>query len=85
LEVPCANGFIDLVNEDTIVEVKNLKQFPDALGQIMLYSMCMPNRKKRVHLFGEEDEDGPNVRKARKLFEYCDVTCTYERHELVTL
>ena len=50
-EVACEGGFVDLITEDYVIEVKNIKSWKGALGQVLVYGNCFPNRKKVVFLF----------------------------------
>ncbi|RYE20919.1 MAG: hypothetical protein EOP45_10325 [Sphingobacteriaceae bacterium] len=48
-----SNGWVtDLSNEDLLIEIKNVKQFRQAIGQISQYSTFRPNAKRIVCLFG---------------------------------
>lgn len=52
-EVTTPSGRIDLLTETEIIEVKNIKDWKAALGQILVYSAFYPDHKKRIHLFGQ--------------------------------
>lgn len=58
VEVTLPNQFgrIDIVTPTEIIEVKALKQWKAALGQIMIYSLAYPNHRRRIHLFGSNLE-----------------------------
>lgn len=79
MEVPCDHGKIDILTDDTVIEVKRLEKYVHALGQVLSYSISFPHLEKRIHLFGEEDEGGPTVRNAQRLYSSFGVMCTYER------
>lgn len=63
-EVSTPVGFIDLLTETEIIEVKNIKDWKSALGQILTYSAYYPNHKKRIHLFGENLDKLPDIESA---------------------
>lgn len=52
-EVPTTGGYIDLLTDDEIIEVKTVKKWKDGVGQLMVYSGYFPSRKLRLHLFGK--------------------------------
>lgn len=52
-EIITLAGNIDLLTDIEIIEVKNVKSWKHALGQILIYSVYYPNHQKRIHLFGE--------------------------------
>lgn len=47
---------IDLLTNTEIIEVKNLKDWKAALGQILVYSAFYREHQKRIHLFGSHTE-----------------------------
>lgn len=79
MEVACEHGTADIVTEDEVIEVKKLEKYVHALGQAIAYGRTYPEKRKRVHLFGLEMEDGPTVKKAKELFCQLDIVCTYEQ------
>jgi hypothetical protein len=52
VEVPCEGDYIDLLTETQIIEIKNIKKWKHALGQILVYSDDYPNHEKVLYLFG---------------------------------
>jgi hypothetical protein len=52
-EVECEGGFVDLLTDEYIVEVKNIKSWKGALGQVLVYGNCFPKHKKCILLFHE--------------------------------
>ena len=73
IEVETEGGFIDLLTQTEIIEIKNGKKWKYAVGQILIYSMDYPNHKKRIHLF-DIDKDNNIERKCKKH----DIKITYE-------
>lgn len=47
---------VDLVTNTEIIEVKAVKDWKAALGQILIYSAFYPDHQKRLHLFGTAKE-----------------------------
>lgn len=45
-------GEIDLLTSTEIIEVKQVKQWKCAVGQVLIYSAYYPSHRKRIHLFG---------------------------------
>jgi len=52
-EVKTLAGNINLLTADEIIEVKRIKGWKSALGQIIVYGKYYPSHQKRIHLFGE--------------------------------
>jgi IS30 family transposase len=55
-EVITTAGRIDLLTDAEIIEVKAVKDWKAALGQILVYSAFYPEHQKRIHLFGTAAE-----------------------------
>ncbi|WP_414590161.1 hypothetical protein [Scytonema sp. PCC 10023] len=55
-EVITPTGRIDILTDTEIIEVKGVREWKSALGQILVYSALYPSHKKRIHLFGEAEE-----------------------------
>jgi hypothetical protein len=51
-EVSTPVGRIDIVTNTEIIELKNVKNWKGAIGQIKSYGKFYPAHKLRVHLFG---------------------------------
>ena len=51
IEVETSSGFIDLLTDSEIIEIKDGKNWKHAVGQILIYSLDYPNYNKRIHLF----------------------------------
>jgi len=67
IEVPTIYGKIDLLTKRSIIEIKTYKNFLGALGQIIGYSTCYPDRQKKIYLF-----DVPMVNKIDEIKELYD-------------
>lgn len=63
-EVQTPSGFIDVLTNEYIIEVKNCIDWKYAIGQLLVYSAYYPSRTKMLYIFGEETE------KYRKLIDY---------------
>ena len=51
IEVETIDGFIDLLTDTEIIEIKTGENWKHALGQILVYSTYYPDHTKRIHLF----------------------------------
>lgn len=51
-EVGCAAGRIDVLTPLELIEVKKIKHWKAAIGQVLVYSAYYPQHKKRIHLYG---------------------------------
>jgi hypothetical protein len=49
-------GRIDLVTDTEVIEIKQIAQWKDALGEVIAKGQCFPQHHKRIHLFGESDK-----------------------------
>jgi len=47
-------GRIDILTSSEIIEVKQIKSWRSALGQIISYGHFYPRHQKRIHLFGDK-------------------------------
>lgn len=57
VEVPCASGRIDILTPEQVIEVKHVRNYKHALGQVLSYIQYFPNKKPRLHLFDEAKID----------------------------
>lgn len=80
IEIPTPNGRIDIVTFDSIIEVKQVKRWKDALGQIKAYGRFYPTHQKRIHLFG--DRSRVNVAMVEKTCRENAVVVTWEEDVL---
>lgn len=72
-------GEIDLVTEDEVIEIKFVKRYTHALGQVLGHSKSLPGKKPRVHFFGtEEDYEDGLLEHIGELYEAFNVKITYE-------
>lgn len=56
-EVSTLAGNIDILTERELIEVKSVKSWKCAVGQVLVYAQSYPNHQKRIHLFGEASRD----------------------------
>ena len=54
-EVETPAGFIDLETEDKIIEIKEIRNWKHAIGQILSYGIYI-NKEKWIYLFGEGEQ-----------------------------
>ena len=57
IEVETESGFIDLLTDTEIIEIKKGKNWKQAIGQILIYSSYYPKHTKRIHLFDIKNID----------------------------
>jgi hypothetical protein len=55
VEVRCPAGVIDVLTDTEVIEVKQVRAWKGALGQVLVYGDSYPNRQKRLHLFSKSD------------------------------
>ncbi|MGD1921122.1 MAG: hypothetical protein ACFCAD_20920 [Pleurocapsa sp.] len=53
IEVATESGRIDILSTFEIIEVKQVKKYKHAIGQIISYGYYYPKHKKRIHLYGQ--------------------------------
>jgi hypothetical protein len=51
-EVVTLSGKIDLLTPHELIEVKDIRHWKEALGQVLAYGHFYPSHCKRIHLFG---------------------------------
>ena len=56
IEVKVPSGRIDILTKNQIIEVKHIKRWKDAIGQVTIYGDSYPYHQKRIHLFGIEND-----------------------------
>lgn len=77
IEVEVDIGFIDLLTDDEIIEIKEYSKWKHAVGQILMYSLDFPYHKKRIHLFNVKDDNKEKLLLEMKCKKY-DINITYE-------
>ena len=73
IEVYTEFGFIDLLTDKEIIEIKNGNNWKHGFGQIIVYGEFYPLHKKRLHLF--------NIQKDLEIEKFCkkyNVNIEYE-------
>ncbi len=56
-EVPTLAGNVDILTDRELIEVKSVRSWKCAVGQVLIYGQSYPNHQKRIHLFGEASRD----------------------------
>lgn len=72
VEVETPVGYIDILSEVQIIEVKQIKDWKCALGQILVYGSYFPQHQKRIHLFDTEITKDENMNKLRLIQRHCN-------------
>jgi hypothetical protein len=75
IEVETPVGFIDILTDTKIIEVKSEHLWKHALGQVKCYGYYYPNHKKYIYLYNSKDTDIKNMINNICLHE--NVTVTY--------
>lgn len=60
IEVKTRNGYIDLLTDTEIIEIKIGKNWKAAIGQILVYALDYPKHIKRLHLFKIKNDENIN-------------------------
>lgn len=71
MEVETDNGFIDILTDKKIIEVKSANFYKQALGQILAYGIYYPKKQKVIYLFDLNNDF--NIDKVKKLYDKYDV------------
>lgn len=74
IEVLTETGYIDLITDNEIIEIKTGKNWKEAVGQILMYSLDYPKHSKRIHLFDIKNDD--NINTKCKVY---NINVTYEK------
>ena len=76
-------GEIDIVSLEEVIEVKWAPKYAHALGQVLCHSESYPEKGRRVHLFGTEEEcDDEKMVHVATLFSKYNITLTFEKLSL---
>lgn len=65
-EVRCASGFVDVLTDSEVIEVKRVQSWKSAVGQSIVYCIDLPGRTPRIHLYGKTDQN-----QKRLIEKYC--------------
>lgn len=79
IEVKTPIGYIDIMTESEIIEVKRVRKWKWALGQILVYGLYHPDKQKRIHLFGRCKDT-----KLQSIKDHCakfDIVVTWQYEE----
>ena len=74
-EVRCKFGRVDVLTSHHIIEVKSARKYKEAIGQVLVYSLCFPTRKPRVHLYDVSPE---SIKKAYDACWSLNIELTYD-------
>ena len=55
-EVRTLAGNLDILTSSQVIEVKGIKAWKHALGQVLIYGDYYPSHQKRIHLYGETQQ-----------------------------
>jgi hypothetical protein len=75
-EVETPVGFVDLVTDEEVIEIKHVKDWKDG-AKVLIYAIHFPGRRPRVHLFG--GYSGNFRPMVEETFKQLSITVTWER------
>lgn len=75
-EVETIYGYIDILTDTEIIEVKVAKNWKHSIGQILVYSKAYPTHNKRIHLF--DMSDTLDIDSIKDVCDSFDIILTYE-------
>jgi len=67
-EIETQFGYIDLLTDYSIIEIKHFSNWKQALGQILCYSQEYPNKNKIIYLFDYDYENKDYLQLIEKTF-----------------
>lgn len=80
-EVTTPVGRIDLLTNTEVIEVKNVKDWKAAMGQVVAYSAYFPNHQKRLHLFyGKTSKPSTELGEAYRICSELGIVITIEQN-----
>lgn len=53
MEVACPSGYIDILTDTELIEVKSWVKWKEGVGQAVTYGHYYPKHQKRIHFFGK--------------------------------
>lgn len=85
-EVHLATGIADVVSPTEVIEVKHIKHWKSALGQIIAYCACEETKHlgKRIHLFSNKPEE-EKLATIRNICKEHGVRVTFEKTGIIGL
>jgi hypothetical protein len=75
-EVETPVGFVDLVTDEHVIEIKHVIDWKDG-AKVLIYASYFPGRKPRVHLFGGYIQDFRTL--VERSFKQLNIVTTWER------
>lgn len=76
VEVKTDAGYIDVLTEDEVIEVKEAKKWKAAIGQVISYGEYYKDKIKRIHLYGDVGKG--NLDSALQVCRENSIKLTYE-------
>ena len=76
-EVEVIGGFIDVLTDDEVIEVKRLSRYKSAIGQVQVYSLYLEGREKIIHLI--DDLSNINKYEIDSICNDLGIKVTYEK------
>jgi hypothetical protein len=82
-EVETVCGYIDILTDYQIIEIKHISEYKHALGQILMYAHEYPKHGKVICLFGKDDN--VNIDVVKDIYSEYDVELFIYKIELITI
>jgi hypothetical protein len=74
-EVETPFGFVDLLTDEEVIEIKHIRNWKDA-SKVLVYASFFPTRKPRVHLFGGYSKELRQM--VEQAFAHLKISVTWE-------
>jgi hypothetical protein len=53
----CNGGVVDVVSCIEVIEIKHWIRWKDAIGEVIVYGLDFPEKRKRIHFFGQRPDE----------------------------
>jgi hypothetical protein len=63
----CNGGVVDVVSCIEVIEIKHWIRWKDAIGEVTVYALDFPEKKKRIHFYGKRPD--------QKVYDYIHSVC----------
>jgi hypothetical protein len=67
-EIKTLAGYIDLLSDDYIIEIKEFSKWKHALGQILSYAKFYPLKVKKIYLFDYENKNTDEIDLIKQIY-----------------
>jgi hypothetical protein len=79
IEVQTPAGYIDLLTDDKLIEIKEISNWKHAIGQVISYGYFYPNKQMHIYLFDIDDEvqDENTIQTIKRVCEACNIQVSW--------